>query len=88
MSRQPEMIKKKMIDANKTIAPHEKKHAFAMSLGHLGTSHCVSPGRERGGFFLSGDPLVLRGKRGGSVVANNGRGKEGGGRVIKNITEP
>ena len=37
----------------------------AMSLGH---------------FFLSGDPLVLRGKRGGSVVANNGgegRGREG-----------
>lgn len=64
-----------------------------MSLGHLGTSHCVSSGREGGGgggggFFLSGDPLVLRGKRGGSVVANNGRGKEGGGRVIKNITEP
>lgn len=80
-----------MIDANKTNAPYEKKHAFAMSLGHLGTSHCVSPGREGrgdGGFFLSGDPLVLRGKRGGSVVANNGGGKEGGGRVIKNITEP
>ena len=81
-----------MIDANKTIAPHEKKHAFAMSLGHLGTSHCVSPGREGGGvaadFFCRGIPCVLRGKRGGSVVANNGRGKEGGGRVIKNITEP
>ena len=80
-----------MIDANKTNAPYEKKHAFAMSLGHLGTSHCVSPGREGragGGFFLSGDPLVLRGKRGGSVVANNGGGKERGGRVIKNITEP
>ena len=79
-----------MIDANKTIAPHEKKHAFATSLGHLGTSHCVSPGRGGGGggFFFSGDPLVLRGKRGGSVVANNGGGKEGGGRVIKNITEP
>ena len=80
-----------MIDANKTNAPYEKKHAFAMSLGHLGTSHCVSPGREGrggGGFFLSGDPLVLRGKRGGSVVANNGGGKEGGGRVIKNIKEP
>ena len=79
-----------MIDANKTIAPHEKKHAFAMSLGHLGTSHCVSPGREGrvADFFLSGDSLVLRGKRGRSVVANNGGGKEGGGRVIKNITEP
>ena len=80
-----------MIDANKTNAPYEKKHAFAMSLGHLGTSHCVSPGREGrggGGFFLSGDPLVLRGKRGGSVVANNGGGKERGGKVIKNITEP
>ena len=61
------------------------------SLGHLGTSHCVSPGREGGGvadFLLLGDSLVLRGKRGGSVVANNGGGKEGGGRVIKNITEP
>ena len=80
-----------MIDANKTIAPHEKqKKVFAMSLGHLGTSHCVSPGREGGvvDFFLSGDPLVLSRKRGGSVVANNGGGKEGGGRVIKNITEP
>ena len=81
-----------MIDANKPMVPTKKKHAFAMSLGHLGTSHCVSPGREGGGggggFFFSGDPLVLRGKRGGSVVANNGEGKEGGGRVIKNITEP
>lgn len=47
-----------MIDANKTIAPHEKKHAFAMSLGHLGTSHCVSPGREGGWriFFVGGFP--------------------------------
>lgn len=79
-----------MIDANKTIAPHEKKTCFCDVIGHLGTSHCVSPGRGGGGggFFFSGDPLVLRGKRGGSVVANNGGGKEGGGRVIKNITEP
>ena len=73
-----------MIDANKTIAPHEKKDAFAMSLGHLGTSHCVSSGREGGGggggFFLSGDPLVLRGEKKGDQSSPTMReGRKGGG---------
>ena len=78
-----------MIDANKTIAPHEKKTCFCDVIRPFGhQSLCIA--RAGGGWriFLSGDPLVLRGKRGGSVVANNGGGKEGGGRVIKNITEP
>lgn len=77
-----------MIDANKTIAPHEKKTCFCDVIRPFGhQSLCIA---RAGGWriFLSGDPLVLRGKRGGSVVANNGGGKEGGGRVIKNITEP
>ena len=82
-----------MIDANKTIAPHGKKTCFCDVIRPFGhQSLCIARagggGEGGGGFFLSGDPLVLRGKRGGSVVANNGRGKEGGGRVIKNITEP
>ena len=82
-----------MIDANKTIAPHEKKKCFCDVIRPFGhQSLCIARagggGGGGGGFFLSGDPLVLRGKRGGSVVANNGGGKEGGGRVIKNITEP
>ena len=81
-----------MIDANKTIAPHEKKTCFCDVIRPFGhQSLCIARagggGGGGGGFFLSGDPLVLRGKRGGSVVANNGRGEEGGGRVIKNITE-
>ena len=81
-----------MIDANKTIAPHEKKTCFCDVIRPFGhQSLCIARaggGGGGGGFFLSGDPLVLRGKRGRSVVANNGRGKEGGGRVIKNITKP
>ena len=54
-----------------------------MSLGHLGTSHCVSPGREGGWriFFVGGSPDFEGEKRGISRG-----GKEGGGRVIKNIT--
>ena len=40
-----------------------------MSLGHLGTSHCVSPGREGGGgwrriFFVGGSPGFEGEKRG------------------------
>ena len=71
-----------MIDANKTIAPHEKKHAFAMSLGHLGTSHCVSPGREGGWriFFVGGFPGFEGEKRGISrrqQWGREGRGREG-----------
>lgn len=79
-----------MIDANKTIAPHEKKTCFCDVIRPFGhQSLCIARAeRGGGGFFLSGDSLVLRGKRGRSVVANNGGGKEGGGRVIKNITEP
>lgn len=79
-----------MIDANKTIAPHEKKTCFYDVIRPFGhQSLCIArAGGGGGGFFLLGDSLVLRGKRGGSVVANNGGGKEGGGRVIKNITEP
>ena len=80
-----------MIDANKTIAPHEKKTCFCDVIrpsGHQSLCIARAGGGGGGGFFLSGDPLVLREKRGGSVVANNGGGKEGGGRVIKNITEP
>ena len=79
-----------MIDANKTIAPHEKKTCFCDVIRPFGhQSLCIARAGVGGdGFFLLGDSLVLRGKRGGSVVANNGGGKEGGGRVIKNITEP
>ena len=73
-----------MIDANKTIAPHEKKNAFAMSLGHLGTSHCVSPGREGEGgwriFFVGGSPGFEGEKRGISrrqQWGREGRGREG-----------
>ena len=70
-----------MIDANKTIAPHGKKHAFAMSLSHLGTSHCVSPGREGGGghgfFFLSGFEGEKRGDQ-SSPTMREGRKEEGG----------
>ena len=64
------------------MLPSKKKHAFAMSLGHLGTSHCVSSGREGGGariFLVGGSPGFEGGKEGGSVVANNEGGKEGGG---------
>ena len=57
-----------------------------MSLGHLGTSHCVSPGREGGGgfdggFFLSGDPLCFEGEKRGisrrQQWEREGRGREG-----------
>ena len=81
-----------MIDANKPMVPTKKKTCFCDVIRPFGhQSLCIARaggGGGGGGFFFSGDPLVLRGKRGGSVVANNGEGKEGGGRVIKNITEP
>lgn len=56
-----------------------------MSLGHLGTSHCVSPGREgRGGdggfFFVGGSPGFEGEKRGISrrqQWGREGRGREG-----------
>ena len=56
-----------------------------MSLGHLGTSHCVSPGREGGGgwrriFFVGGSPGFEGEKRGISrrqQWEREGRGREG-----------
>ena len=54
-----------------------------MSLGHLGTSHCVSPGREGGGwriFFVGGFPGFEGEKRGISrrqQWGREGRGREG-----------
>ena len=65
------------------MVPTKKKHAFAMSLGHLGTSHCVSPGREGGGggggfFFFGGSPGFEGEKRG--ISRRQQWGREGRGR--------
>ena len=55
-----------------------------MSLGHLGTSHCVSPGREEEEgwriFFVGGSPGFEGEKRGISrrqQWGREGRGREG-----------
>lgn len=68
-----------MIDANKTIAPHEKKTCFCDVIRPFGhQSLCIArAGGGGGGFFLLGDSLVLRGKRGGSAMGE-GRKGEGG----------
>ena len=74
-----------MIDANKTIAPHEKKKCFCDVIRPFGhQSLCIARaggGGGGGGFFLSGDPLCFEGEKRGisrrQQWEREGRGREG-----------
>ena len=68
-----------MIDANKTIAPHEKKTCFYDVIRPFGhQSLCIARAGGGGGrfFFCRGIPWFLGGKE-GDQWGREGRGREG-----------